>query len=44
MFNAVVTIIGVEHFLKRRLFALAYVLGFGAGTWLAVAVIARWWP
>lgn len=43
MFNAAVTVIGVEAFLKRRLFAFAYVLGFGAGTWIAVEVIARWW-
>lgn len=39
MFNAVVTIIGVESFLKHWLFKVAYVLGFGTGT--AVAILLR---
>jgi uncharacterized protein YebE (UPF0316 family) len=43
MLNALVIVIGVESFLKRKLFAFAYVLGYGVGTLIAVEVIARWW-
>ena len=41
MFAALVTAIGVEGFLTRRVFIIAYVLGFGAGTYLAVKIKQR---
>ena len=36
MFNAIVTITGVEAFLTGWPYKLAYVLGFGSGTYVAI--------
>lgn len=52
MFNALVTAIGVEQFLKGPAFVVAYVLGYGAGTYVAIKIKAlksgdkssRWSP
>lgn len=41
MFNAIVTVVGVEQFLKGWPFVAAYVLGFGAGTYAAIRIKAR---
>lgn len=41
MFNALVTAIGVEHFLRGPLFVGAYVLGFGSGTYVAIRLKIR---
>jgi hypothetical protein len=41
MFVALVTCVGVEQFLKGPLFVVAYVLGYGAGTYTAIRVKAR---
>jgi hypothetical protein len=41
MFNALVTAIGVEHFLRGPLFVGAYVVGFGAGTYVAIRLKIR---
>ncbi len=38
MFNALVTVIGVEQFLKGWLFVISYVFGFGFGTFLAIKI------
>lgn len=43
-FNALVTVIGIESFLKSWLFALAYVIGFGVGTYLAIRIKNRLHP
>lgn len=41
MFNAVVTIVGVESFLRSLALKVTYVLGFGLGTWLALRLKMR---
>lgn len=38
MFVALVTCVGVEQFLKGPAFVAAYVLGYGAGTFVAIKV------
>ena len=40
-FNASVTVIGVESFLKSPIFVLAYVMGFGTGTYFAIRLKKR---
>lgn len=40
-FNAAVTVIGVESFLKGLPMAVAYVMGFGTGTYLAMLIKRR---
>lgn len=40
-FNALVTVLGIESFLKNWVLALAYILGFGAGTYLAMRIKSR---
>lgn len=37
-FNALVTVIGLGEALHRPAFIAAYVLGFGAGTWIAIHI------
>ena len=37
-FNALVTVVGIETFLRSWLFVVAYVLGFGTGTYLAIRI------
>lgn len=44
MFNALVTCIGVEQFLKGPYFVGAYVLGYGFGTYVAIKIKSRWKP
>lgn len=41
-FNALVTAIGIESFLSSRWFIVAYVLGFGTGTGLAIQIKKSW--
>jgi len=41
-FNALVTVIGLGEALHRPAFIAVYVVGFGAGTWLAIAIKRRW--
>lgn len=41
MFNALVTVIGIEGFLKHWANALAYILGFGIGTAIAIKIKKR---
>lgn len=41
MFNALVTCIGIEQFLKGWVFVVAYVLGYGFGTYVAIEVKKR---
>ena len=41
MFNAVVTIVGIESFLKSWIFAIAYIFGFGFGTAVAIRIKRR---
>jgi len=38
MFNALVTCIGLGEALHQPLFIIVYMLGFGAGTYLAVSI------
>lgn len=38
MFNALVTAIGIEHFLKGPEFIAVYVLGYGFGTFLGIKI------
>jgi hypothetical protein len=39
---ALVTVIGLGEALHRPLFIVAYVLGFGTGTWFAIQIKKRW--
>lgn len=41
-FAALVTVIGLGEALHRPPFIAAYVLGFGAGTWLAIQIKKRY--
>jgi len=41
MFNALVTCVGVEHFLRGPHFVAAIVLGYGVGTWGAIRIRQR---
>lgn len=41
MFNALVTAVGVEQFLKGPGYVTAYVLGYGFGTYVAIEFKAR---
>lgn len=38
MLAALVTVVGVEQFLKSHAFAVAYIAGFGTGTYLAIRI------
>lgn len=40
-FNALVTVIGVEGFLKSRFLAAVFVVGFGCGTFFAMTLKRR---
>lgn len=40
-FNALVTVIGLGEALHRPLFILAYVIGFGTGTGIAIKLKSR---
>ncbi len=42
MLAALVTVIGIEQSIRRAAFVLAYVLGYGVGTYLAISIKARW--
>lgn len=42
MFNALVTVLGIETFLKSWVYAAAYVLGYGFGTYVAIQIKQRW--
>lgn len=42
MFNACMTIIGVEEFIHSPALKVAYVLGFGCGTYLAIRYKSKW--
>ncbi len=35
-------VIGIETFLRHWIFVVAYVLGFGFGTYCAIKIKARW--
>ncbi len=41
-FNALVTVVGLGEALHRPMFIAVYVGGFGAGTWLAIRIKAKW--
>lgn len=42
MVNASMSVFGIESFLKSKLLALCYVLGYGFGTFWAVKIKQRW--